>query len=153
MEEMNLSPELDRITEKGILQSSLLGKHLKDVEFTQAFTSSYSRAQDTAAAIIKELATPKPELIVDDRLREREMGQFENRPMKQVFDALFTAAKEQGTKMLDFEVPGGESVKNLDARIESFLEVFFRKICSLNYKKGNLNRILIAVHFGCNPCK
>jgi len=120
---MNLSPEIDVITEKGLLQASLLGKQFKDVVFTKIYASSYPRAQETLKEILKEVKTKKPDIKVDERIREREMGEFENRPMKHVFDALFKAAREDGTKTLEFEVPGGEPVRELEGRLKSFLEV------------------------------
>ncbi len=120
---MNLSPEIDVLTDKGQMQASLLGKKLQDVTFTHIYASSYSRALNTAKGILKEMKTDTPEIKVDERIREREMGEFENRPMKHMFDALFKAAKENGTQMLEFEVPGGEPVKDLESRLKSFLEV------------------------------
>lgn len=121
--DMNLSPEVDLITDKGLLQASLVGKTLENETFTRAYSSSYSRAQETATELMKQLKTTPPQLIVDERIREREMGEFENRPMLHLFQELFKDVKENGTKLVDFEVRGGESVRSMEERLESFLEV------------------------------
>ncbi|CAL8097068.1 unnamed protein product [Orchesella dallaii] len=117
----HLPPDLDVLTEKGKLQAAAFGKHFHDVEFTRAYASTYPRAIDTATEILANLdGNGKPELKQDSRIREREMGIYENRPMFDLWDDLFAAAKT-GTKLLDFEVEGGESVASLEERISSFI--------------------------------
>ncbi len=120
---MNLSADIDHLTDKGKLQASLLGKQLEGVTFTHVFSSTYPRALETAKEILDQLKTVKPVVKEDARIRERELGQFENRPMKDVFDAMFKEAEEKGTHLVDFEVNGGERVQELEGRIESFFEV------------------------------
>ncbi|ODN05571.1 putative phosphoglycerate mutase GpmB [Orchesella cincta] len=120
VEDMNLPPEIDVLTEKGKQQAAVFGKAYHDVRFDRAVASTYSRAYDTATEIIANL-DEKPELKQDSRIREREMGVYENRRMYELFGDLFAAAKA-GTHLLDFEVEGGESVADLDARMCSFLQ-------------------------------
>ncbi|CAL8097065.1 unnamed protein product [Orchesella dallaii] len=126
LEDMNLPPEIDNLTEKGKLQATVFGKHFHDVKFTKAYASTYSRAFDTATEIIANL-DEKVELKLDSRIREREMGVYENRPMFDVFGDLFAAARK-GVQMLDFEVEGGEPVADLNARISSFLTELLESI-------------------------
>lgn len=123
MESINLSADIDHLTDKGKLQASLLGKQLEDVTFTHVFASTYPRALETAKVILEQLKTKKPEVQEDARIRERDLGDFENKPMKDVFDVMFKEAENKGTKLVDFEVAGGEPVSDLEGRIESFLEV------------------------------
>ncbi|ODN05572.1 putative phosphoglycerate mutase GpmB, partial [Orchesella cincta] len=140
LEDMNLPPEIDVLTERGKKQAAVFGKHFHDVRFDRAIASTYSRAYDTATKIIANL-DDKPELKQDSRIREREMGVYENRRMFDLFHDLFAAARE-GTHLLDFEVEGGEPVAELDARMSSFLEEL---LDSIRQRKKS-ETILIVSH-------
>ncbi|CAL8097131.1 unnamed protein product [Orchesella dallaii] len=126
--QINLKPEDDVLTEKGRTQADLLGKHLKDVVFTKAFASTYSRSQDTANFILTNSnMTVKPELKIDARIRERELGDFVGKPASDAFMALFAAVK-QGTPLLKFEIPGAETTQEFDGRIETFVDDLFDEL-------------------------
>jgi len=53
------------------LQAKLLGEHLSDIKFIQAFTSDFPRALETAKGILSESQHEVPILNTDIRIRER----------------------------------------------------------------------------------
>lgn len=68
---MNSYAQLIRFDSE-LIQSEVVGLHLKDEVFTRAYSSDLSRAHETAEIILKQnKKVSKPELILDKRLRER----------------------------------------------------------------------------------
>ncbi|MCW5950968.1 MAG: histidine phosphatase family protein [Propionibacteriaceae bacterium] len=64
---------------KGRDQAAATGKALKDVAFTDAFSSDLGRARDTANLVLAENANP-PALVQLENLREQNYGGFEGDP-------------------------------------------------------------------------
>ena len=54
-----------------MLQAEILGKNLSEVKFHRVYSSDYKRAKETAEYILKHSSHPTPEMIVDQRVRER----------------------------------------------------------------------------------
>ena len=129
------------LTEKGLLQASLLGERLKDERFDVAITSDLKRATQTAEAIMK-----RNESI--DRLktwkivRERCLGEFEgdvdlHRSLRIVEKAV------KGRDSLTFRPPGGESVHDLRDRILHFLQDLQNEVIKIPSKCPT---ILVSSH-------
>lgn len=64
---------------KGQEQATATGKALKDVAFSDAFSSDLGRARDTANLVLAEQANP-PALVQLKNLREQNYGGFEGDP-------------------------------------------------------------------------
>ena len=72
------------LSELGRSQAMKVGQRLQDETFDLAFSSDLSRAYDTALAIVGD-----PEAILKDTLlREKDMGRFENQPLKMMMDTM-----------------------------------------------------------------
>ena len=72
------------LSELGRSQAMKVGQRLQDETFDLTFSSDLSRAYDTALAIVGD-----PEAILKDTLlREKDMGRFENQPLKMMMDTM-----------------------------------------------------------------
>lgn len=76
--ELNIANGLfdENLNEQGIFEANQLKKELKNVEFDYIYVSPLKRALDTAK-IIKS----SQQLIIDERLIERDLGEFTNKPI------------------------------------------------------------------------
>lgn len=66
------------LNENGILQAKNICERLKDVHFDICYSSPLSRAYDTASII----CNGKVNIEVDNRLEERELGEYEGKPSR-----------------------------------------------------------------------
>ncbi len=116
----------------GILQAKKAGHHLRNENVNIAYVSDQSRAVQTAKEILE--FHPSVKLVKDKKLRERNYGEFEGRPSREV-----TAAIEATALPFEHYKPkGGESHTQVQARIGKFFEGLLKK-----YPNGT---ILIVSH-------
>ena len=94
------------LNDLGREQAINLGKHTP-YTFDLLFTSDLQRSKDTA-----KLAFPEFDAIADARLRECNYGDLDGKDKKQV---IFE-------EHIDIPFPNGESFKDVEERIKSFLE-------------------------------
>ncbi|KAL4067765.1 histidine phosphatase superfamily [Scleroderma yunnanense] len=74
--ERRIQGQLDvPLNEVGVAQVASVAQALKDVHFVKAFTSDLQRASKTAEAILRY--HPSIQLVKDEALRERHMGELE----------------------------------------------------------------------------
>lgn len=66
-----------KLTSKGLAQAKALGKRLKDEKIDIIYSSDLKRTVDTAEEISKY--HPDAEFIVDERIRERSLGDLEGK--------------------------------------------------------------------------
>jgi broad specificity phosphatase PhoE len=103
------------LSEVGIKQARELGKRVADKRFDVVFCSDLKRAVDSA-----ELGfAGKCEILQDNRLRECNYGGFTGKPLEHFKD-----------KLIDFvekPFPGGESYKDVEKRIASFIDFLKKK--------------------------
>lgn len=97
------------LSEKGIQQSKELGPLVKDKHFDAIFCSDLKRAIDSA-----EMNFPDREVIRDKRLREANYGDFTQH--------LASEFKAGMTEWITERYPNGESYKDVEKRIFSFVE-------------------------------
>jgi len=119
----NLNNSLTDLTEKGIYSAKKLAecKEIQDIQVV--FCSDLNRAIDTA-----KFAKPGYDLIIDKRLRERDLGAFEGKEKKELFkseeymkyilDSRFNRFKEDFIQ----KAPEGESYEDVSKRVKSFIE-------------------------------
>jgi len=112
------------LSEKGIEQSKKLGESVADKNFDAAFCSDLKRAIDSAQLAFGD----KYQIIPDPRLREANYGDF-----TQKSGELF---KDNLQDYIDSPFPGGESYKDVEKRINDFLEEV----------KNKYNHIAIVAH-------
>ena len=103
------------ITEKGKKEAIESAKGLKDIDVI--FASPLQRTRDTAELVKKTLGLDA-EIIFDERIHEFGVGEYEGRLRA---DYLAYYAAHHTPSVLDFEVPKGESYRNIRNRVSEFL--------------------------------
>lgn len=116
------------LNETGIIQAKEIKEKLKNIDFDLCYSSPLSRAYDTA----KIICDGKVDIKLDNRLEERELGEFEGKH-KDFYDGKF-----YWNLKINSSDKGVESPKNLLARVASF----YKDILS----KHNNETILIVSH-------
>lgn len=111
----------------GIKQAENIRNKLAEEDFDIIITSPLKRAKHTAE-IINELKNL--DLILDDRIMERNYGQLEGELFK----------KDYCNLDYDFESVGGESIENYKARLKDFISEIKKKY----YDK----KVLVVSHNG-----
>lgn len=117
------------INEKGIKQAKETGEKLKGIKFDRVICSPLKRVKQTIDIIYKG----KVSIIIDERLIERDFGEFEGLTRKEFdFDGFWNAnSKEKYIK--------AESLENLKERVFSLLN---------ELKENPDENILIVSHGG-----
>jgi probable phosphoglycerate mutase len=129
------------LTENGIQQANLLAEALKNKPFDFCYSSDLRRASNTAKIINKHLNL---NIIVNSNLRERAFGVFESLTREELKLKHPKILEAYLKKDYDFEVPGGESLKEFYTRIVNEIE-------SIAQKHANKN-ILMVAHGGVLDC-
>lgn len=93
----------------GTRQAKDLGKLVKASDFSAIFSSDLKRAVDSA-----RLAFPEMKITIDRRLREADYGDLTGKPCSEF--------KSRLEEFVEKPFPGGESFKQVEMRISSFLE-------------------------------
>lgn len=102
------------LSETGIEQAKSLPSQVKDKSFGVVFCSDLQRAIDSA-----QLGFGKThQIIIDERLREANYGDFNGGPH---------SFKDTMEDFVDEPFPNGESYKDVEKRIRSFLEEVHEK--------------------------
>ena len=121
------------LTKKGIQQVEESARKLKDIDVI--YVSPLLRTRETAE-IAKQISEFTGEVIIDDRLREFDMGDFEGRPRSEYIEY----ENKIGGNTLDFVIPNGESYRQINSRVSDFIYDIDKK-----YEGKN---ILIVTHAG-----
>ena len=109
-------PPLDSL---GRLQAERLAMKLRPASFGAAYASDLRRAAQTAEAVLhgRQLAlVPAPEL------RELSYGKWEGLAYTEVLSRYPSEYAHYMARSLDFAAPGGESLRQLLARVDAFKE-------------------------------
>lgn len=96
----------------GRQQAARLGEALRGAGVKRVVASDLSRAVETAASLGLPVET-------DARLRERSFGEWEGRPYPEI-GVLFREAEATGTLYEEIRAPGGESFRDVWARLVPF---------------------------------
>lgn len=122
------------LCDKGRRDTQELRKKLNDIKFDYCYTSPLARCVETAFILIGD----KCEMIRDDRLLERDLGELEGKE-RSVYDV---------NKYWDYDLNSGdsgvESVRDVIDRVKSLLDY-------LKSKYGDDSHILIVTHGA--PCR
>ncbi len=124
------------LSELGIRQAKEAKDNLKDVKFDICISSPLKRTIETATIIVNN----KCKIIVDDRLLERLMGEYEGKPHDEYVKGNYWDLK------LNNDSKGVEPVKKLFIRAKDFLDY----VKSLDYENVLIvshAAIIRAIHF------
>lgn len=103
------------LTEKGKNEVKESATHLKSIDVM--YVSPLLRTRETAE-LVKEVAGFKGEIIIDERLKEFNVGEFNG---KNRDEFLAYEDKEMNGSCFDFVVRGGEGYRNIRDRLSDFL--------------------------------
>ncbi|RMC44873.1 histidine phosphatase family protein [Lactobacillus sp. ESL0230] len=99
------------LTENGIKGAEYLGKGLKGIKFSAAYSGDLSRQEKTAKGALKYSGNKKVQLKVDSRLRECNYGSYEGRP--DIAKNVPEIAEYLGyTSLEDFQAKTGKMLQN-----------------------------------------
>lgn len=122
------------LTDLGVSQAKILGERLKDIKFDKVYCSDLKRAEET----LKYINTIE-EVVVDERLRERNFGVFEGKTFKEIEKEFAEECIAWNDDWKDFRPCGGESFRDSYLRVEAFME---------NLKEETGENILVCTHGG-----
>lgn len=112
------------LSQEGVEETILKAKDFSD-DFDICFCSPLDRTRKTAQILVPDI-----EIIYDERLMERGLGEFENMPIT-----------DEKLLFLKDKVPeGGETFAELDHRVQSFLEMLKQQYSS--------KKVLVVTHGG-----
>jgi len=104
------------LNELGKEQAAKLAKRIGRLEFDRVYSSDLSRALVTA-----EICFPDAEIILDKRLREINLGDYEGRYYDKFTDEETAVVKVWFAGPFDQKVPGGESNDDMYNRAKDWL--------------------------------
>ena len=142
----DLMPFLNNpLTEKGREQAAKPAMRLANEMFNLVYASDLDRAWDTAQIIVAEKNSFVGEIQKCQLLRERNAGRWNDdlehfRAQRKVEEGV-RAIKE--TDILDWRIPGGESVVDLRKRVKAFLDFLVAEV----QKNKDVNKVLVVTHF------
>jgi broad specificity phosphatase PhoE len=124
------------LNENGIKQSMELGEKLKDIKFDVIYSSDLKRAIQTSE-IINKINKFKSSIILDSRLREQNMGDWEGKKSS----IIINENKEFFIKVREnpflYNPPNGETFLQVVSRAKAFLD---------DLEDKNYENILIVGH-------
>jgi len=104
--------------EDGKAQAAAAGKELAATRFSAVLCSPLPRAVETAKIAMAEFADKVAKLVEFDALRERNFGEWENKPA----DGFEAWAKEKRCSPWELHPEQGESLEEFRARVVRFLD-------------------------------
>ncbi len=127
------------LNEKGRQQAEAIARNLSGTEIGAIYSSTLSRAHGTALIIAKYHDAP---VQTTHALRELNQGDFEGLALKELFGNHADFLAEWLRNPADLRVPGGESLREVQARAWAKCEEIINK-----HSDGN---IVIVGHNLCN---
>lgn len=125
----------DHLTEEGKKGVKAAAQKLKGIDLI--VVSPFARTRETAEIVRAELGLANSAVVVDERLREVNAGDFDGKPWQAYHDFMYG---ERGEKWFEKPIPGGESLRDVGRRVGACLYELEEK-----YKGKN---ILIVTHGG-----
>lgn len=110
------------LTEKGRNDTVRLGALLKGVVFNEAYTSSLKRTQQTLAALLEGCGVENLPTTHVTELNERDYGDLTGKNKWEVKSEIGEEAFNGIRRGWDYPVPGGETLKDVYARVVPYFE-------------------------------
>lgn len=123
------------LSEKGVEEAKAAGQALKNIPFDHIFTSTLQRAYKTA-----ELATGRTDMIKHDDLRERDYGDLTGLNKDEMREKFGEEQVHIWRRSYDVPPPGGESLKDVVARVEPYFRAHIEPLLKQN------KNVLLAAH-------
>ena len=121
-----IAGQLDvKLTSLGILQAQCAASYLKDTHFDAIYSSTLSRAYDTALAIAKGRGV---EIIADKNLRETNLGDWQGKSIEAVQKEL-----AEWKANFDYIPPNGESTLQVRQRVGLALDNIAKSMTAKQY--------------------
>lgn len=126
----------EKLTEKGIEQAIKIRNELYNVKFDEVYSSPIDRAKQTAGIIV-----PKNQIILDNRLAEREPGEMLGKSRKDIDKSTWNSLD------MDRTPEGAETLAAGLKRVKSLLDEIHSK-----EKEEGEKTILIVTHNFISKC-
>ena len=122
------------LTELGVNQAKALGEKLKNIKFDKVYCSDLKRAGDTLKHI-----NESTNIIIDERIRERNFGIFEGKTYKEIEEEFAEECLAWNENWKEYRPQCGESFEDSYLRVAAFME---------NLKSETGENILVCTHGG-----
>ena len=109
------------LNENGRILAELTGRGIKGIRFDHCFSSPLSRARETAEILLRESGN-SVSVSFDERIKEMNFGSFEGMSVRDEQVAQFLK-----DPVVDFKIPGGESIQEVMKRTQEFLKELIAK--------------------------
>lgn len=123
------------LSSKGIEEAKKLGAYIKNLDIDIIYSSPLKRASDTSDLIN---TTKNIKVILDDRLKEIGLGEWEGKTLEEIKLYDFEHYKNYTTKSSAYNKEGGESFFQVENRVAEFLNDIL--------KNSGQENILIVTH-------
>jgi 2,3-bisphosphoglycerate-dependent phosphoglycerate mutase len=110
------------LTEKGQQEAEQIGEILKDMQFDVVYTSEQKRTHQTLAGILKGSVHPDVPHHVHGAVNERDYGDLTGKNKWEVQEEIGEEAFKGIRRGWDYPVPGGETLKDVYARVVPFFD-------------------------------
>ena len=112
---------------QGENQAKTWQKALQSIKFNTVYSSSLKRCLNTT-----RLVCPKTEILIDPRLNEINMGDWDGETFADIKKNRSEEFKKRGQQIYKFQPSNGESFKNLSERVISFFNKLQIELTGLN---------------------
>lgn len=109
------------LTDLGRQQAEGIAKLLKSKKINLAFVSRLKRCQETLN-IILETHPECRQIIIDDRILERDYGQLSGHPHQEIIDQYGQSQFDKWHRGWSDRPPGGESYADVQIRVQKFID-------------------------------
>ncbi len=110
------------LTEKGWADSVRMGSLIKNIRFDEAYTSALKRTHQTLDALLEGRGMGSLKTTRATELNERNYGDLTGKNKWQVKDEIGEEAFNGIRRGWDYPVPGGETLKDVYARVVPYFE-------------------------------
>jgi len=128
-----------KLTPRGIKDAKTIAEKLKNKKIDVAFQTHLSRSKDTLKYVLKNHPECK-KIITDDRMIERSYGKLEGLKHKTIIERYGQKQFDLWHRSYSVAPPGGESIKMVRKRVESFIKDLIKMI-----KREKVN-VAISAH-------
>ena len=108
----------------GLAQAETAASSLRGQKVEAVYTSDLQRARQTAEIVARAVGAP---LLPDARLREIDQGEWEGELFSRIREAYADLLARRRREPLDTHAPGGESIREIQARILPLLDEIARR--------------------------
>ena len=113
----------ENLTPKGHADAQVIGRMLSGYHFDGVYTSLLKRAQQTMFSILGENnSSNAPAITLTDKINERDYGDMTGKNKWEVKDEIGEEAFNGIRRGWDYPVPGGETLKDVSARVIPYFE-------------------------------